>query len=78
LNVTHREYEGFCKHYLEQRGFGFFQVTSHPNSRDVFFHVRELEKVGIKKIEVGDRVRFNVIPDERSGRLKATDVEMVI
>jgi cold shock CspA family protein len=72
-----REYEGICKHYLDSRGFGFFAVTSHPNSRDVFFHIRELEKVGIKKIDIGDRVRFNVEADERSGRSKATDIEIL-
>jgi cold shock protein len=73
--VTHCEYEGYCKHYIIDRGFGFFQVTSHPNHRDIFFHATELEKAGIKQINVGDRVRFNVQPDERSGRHKATDIQ---
>jgi cold shock CspA family protein len=73
--VTHREFEGFCKHYISDRGFGFFRVTSHPHSRDVFFHATELLTAGIKQIEVGDRVFFNVEPDERSGRSKATDIK---
>jgi cold shock protein len=67
--------EGFCKHYIEDRGFGFFAVTSHPGERDVFFHISDLERSGIKQIKVGDRVRFGVISDERSGRNKAIDIQ---
>jgi CspA family cold shock protein len=75
VSYTH---EGFCKHYTEDRGFGFFAITSHPGERDCFFHVSDLERSGIKQIKVGDKVTFNVVADEKSRRNKATDIRMVI
>jgi cold shock CspA family protein len=75
--TTTYTHEGYCKHYIEDRGFGFFSITSHPNHRDCFFHIKDLEKVGIKQIKVGDRVRFSIVDDEKRGRQKAIDVQLV-
>jgi cold shock protein len=75
VTYTH---EGYCRNYLVDRGFGFFSITSHPGERDCFFHISDLERSGIKKIEVGDKVTFNVVQDEKSRRTKAVDIQMVL
>jgi cold shock protein len=74
LDVTHT-HEGFCKFLNVSKGFGFLAVTnSNQVERDVFCHISDLQRNGIKKLRENDAVRFNVVPDERSGRNRAVDI----
>jgi CspA family cold shock protein len=75
--VTHT-HEGFVKTWKADRGFGFCAVESPKGQRDVFLHISDANRCGIQNIAEGDKVRFNVVPDEKSGRSKATDIQMVI
>jgi cold shock protein len=73
VNWTH---EGYCKFFNVAKGFGFLAVTnSNQVERDVFVHVTALEAAGIRELQEGDRVVFNVVTDERSGKYKAVDIQ---
>jgi CspA family cold shock protein len=75
--VNERTHTGFVKTWIPDRGFGFCKITNPPDTLDVFFHIRDLERAGIQNIAEGDRLAFNVVQDAKSGRYKATDIQMV-
>ena len=72
--MSTRTHQGYVQTYLSDRGFGFAKLTSHENALDVFFHISELERAGIKEVAVGDRLAFNIVQDAKSGRCKAADI----
>lgn len=47
--------EGVVKFFSAEKGFGFVQVDE--GGKDVFVHVKALERSGIKTLETGQRVR---------------------
>jgi cold shock protein len=77
-NVTTKTHEGYVKTWKEDRFFGFFTITNPPGGGDCFFHGSELERAGIQNIAEGDKARFNLQHDAKSGRSKACDIEMVM
>jgi CspA family cold shock protein len=64
--------------WKEDRGFGFITVESPTGERDVFLHISEANRAGIRDIEENDRLMFNVSYDAKSGRSKAVDIEVVL
>ncbi len=65
--------EGVVKFFNSEKGFGF--VTPDDTSRDIFVHMKALEKSGLGMLEAGQRVRLNVRGGEK-GPL-AEGVEML-
>lgn len=59
---------GTCKWFDKGRGFGFLET---PNG-DLFVHASAI-LYGLQ-LEAGDQVTFDVEPDKKSGRNKATNV----
>jgi cold shock protein len=66
--------EATVKTWLPERYFGF----ASTGTADIFFHGSELERAGIMNIAVGDRIKFNVTNDPKTGRPRAADIEMVM
>jgi cold shock protein len=64
---------GKIKMFQVDRGFGFIQPDA--GGADVFFHVSSVRK-GDGEIEPGAPVTFEVGVDERSGRPRATMVDL--
>jgi CspA family cold shock protein len=63
---------GKVKMFNEDRGFGF--ITPDTGGADIFFHVsalREGDEIGI-----GKAVRFEIGTDAKSGKPKATSVDL--
>jgi len=65
--------EGTLKFFNSEKGFGF--VTPDDASRDIFVHMKALEKSGLGMLEATQRVRLNV-KDGEKGPL-AEGVEMM-
>ncbi|WP_027554542.1 cold-shock protein [Bradyrhizobium sp. Cp5.3] len=65
---------GIIKKWIDDRGFGFIK----PDERgpDVFIHVKMLPRGSAHPIE-GDRVRYEVGTDDRSGRSCAVNVQIL-
>jgi cold shock protein len=75
--VTQTTHEGYVKTWKADRFFGFFRITSPDEGSDVFFHGTELDRSGIVNIAEGDKARFNLQHDSKTGRNKACDIELV-
>ncbi|MEH6405361.1 MAG: cold shock domain-containing protein [Sneathiella sp.] len=65
--------EGTVKFFNSEKGFGF--VTPDDASRDIFVHMKALEKSGLGMLEATQRVRLSV-KDGEKGPL-AEGVEMM-
>lgn len=68
----HRE-AGTIKWFNQTKGFGFIQPDN--GVKDVFVHIRQIEKAGKKKIEKGERVFF-VVKDYK-GKQQAEDLKFL-
>ena len=62
---------GTVKWFNATKGFGFIQPES--GSRDVFVHVSALERAGIRQLDDGQAVSFDLERD-RNGRDSATNL----
>lgn len=48
---------------LTDRGFGF--ISREGESKDLFFHSKELQGVTFEELKVGDAVTFEVVDGEK-------------
>lgn len=62
---------GTVKWFNSQKGYGFIAQES---GKDVFFHVTQLEKIGLKRLEDGQRVGFELYDDR--GRIAAGNLKL--
>jgi CspA family cold shock protein len=62
---------GTVKWFNATKGFGFIQPAQ--GSRDVFVHVTALERAGIRQLNDGQAVTFDLESD-RNGRASATNL----
>jgi CspA family cold shock protein len=64
--------QGTVKMFRTDKGFGFIRPDEGGN--DVYVHASELEKTGISSLAPGEKVTFDVEPDQRSGKPRAVNV----
>jgi len=63
---------GTVKWFNEERGYGFIK---HDNSgRDIFIHVKEVQKAGYSSLVEGAKVEFDIV--ERRGREAAENLRV--
>ena len=63
---------GTVKFYNTQKGFGLIQPDD--GGKDVFVHATAVEAAGMRSLQEGQRVSFDIQPDARgakAGNLKA-------
>jgi CspA family cold shock protein len=65
---------GTVKFFNADKGFGF--IAPDHGGADVFVHVSALERAGIRGLNEGDLVSFEVEEDRRSGKASATDLRV--
>lgn len=58
---------------LTEKGFGF--ISREGETKDLFFHSKELQNVAFDDLKVGDKVTFEVIQAEKGPA--ATNVSRV-
>ena len=66
---------GTVKFFNAQRGFGF--IASEDGGADVFVHVTAVEQAGLTTLHEGQRVSFDVVPDETRGKTNAQNLKAV-
>ncbi len=54
---------GTVKFFNETRGFGF--ISPEDGSKDVFVHISAVEQSGLGHLSEGQKVAFDVQPDDR-------------
>lgn len=65
---------GTVKFFNASKGFGF--IAPEDGGADVFVHVTALERAGIRDLNEGDQVSFEVEEDRRSGKVSATNLRV--
>jgi cold shock protein len=63
---------GTVKWFNGQRGFGFIQPDD--GSKDVFVHVRAVERAGMQGLNEGQKVTFDLVADRRTGKSSAENL----
>jgi cold shock protein len=66
---------GTVKWFNPTKGFGFIQPeTGGP---DVFVHVSAVERAGLRGLNEGQKISFEVVADRRSGKSSADNLKVV-
>jgi len=60
---------GTVKWFNVQKGFGFIQPDD--GGKDVFVHISALERAGIRDLQEGQKISFELVEDRRSGKMSA-------
>jgi CspA family cold shock protein len=63
---------GTVKWFNSQKGFGFIQPDE--GGQDVFVHISAVERAGMRSLNEGQKVSFDVVTDRRSGKSSADNL----
>lgn len=63
---------GTVKWFNPTKGFGF--IVPEDGGNDVFVHISEVEKAGLKALDEGQRVNFDL--EDNRGRQAATAIQV--
>ena len=63
---------GTVKFFNTQKGFGFIQPTD--GSKDVFVHISAVERAGMRSLNEGQKVNYELVTDRRSGKTSADNL----
>jgi CspA family cold shock protein len=64
---------GTIKWFNQTKGFGF--IKPDDGGSDVFVHISAVEKAGIKKMNEGQKISFEIV--ENKGRSAADNLKIV-
>ncbi|MER2604393.1 MAG: cold-shock protein [Siculibacillus sp.] len=60
---------GTVKWFNSQKGFGFIQPDD--GSKDAFVHISAVERCGIGDLYEGQKLQYELVTDQRSGKTTA-------
>ena len=60
---------GTVKWFNGEKGYGFIQPDGGGN--DVFVHISAVEQAGMRSLNEGQKVSYEVVADKRSGKSSA-------
>jgi CspA family cold shock protein len=60
---------GTVKWFNEQKGYGFIQPDD--GGKEVFVHISAVEQAGLKGLNEGQKVSYEIVTDRRSGKASA-------
>lgn len=63
---------GTVKWFNAEKGYGFIQPDA--GGPDVFVHISAVERAGLRSLNEGQRVSYEVVADKRSGKASADDL----
>ena len=64
---------GTIKWFNKKKGYGF--IESETSNKDVFIHITQLEKIGLKRLNDGQRVGYELYDDR--GRIAAGNIKIL-
>jgi cold shock protein len=60
---------GTVKWFHGTKGFGFIQPTD--GGTDVFVHISAVERAGMRDLNEGQKISYDVVADKRTGKSSA-------
>ena len=66
---------GKIKFFNGDRGYGFIQPDDGGN--DVFVHISAVERAGMRGLNEGQKVSFELVADRRTGKSSASNLRTV-
>jgi CspA family cold shock protein len=66
---------GTVKWFNSQKGFGFIQADQ--GGPDVFVHISAVERAGLRDLNEGQKVSYELVQDKRSGKMSADQLRAV-
>ena len=57
---------GTVKWFNATKGFGFIQPDD--GGKDVFVHISAVERAGLRDLNEGQKVAYEIVADKRTGR----------
>lgn len=63
---------GTVKWFNSQKGFGFIQPED--GSKDVFVHISAVERAGLRTLNEGQRVTYDIVSDRKTGKSSADNL----
>jgi cold shock protein len=64
---------GTVKFFNATKGFGFIQPDD--GAPDVFVHISAVERAGMRTLVEGQKLSFDVVKDNRSGKSSADNMQ---
>jgi CspA family cold shock protein len=65
---------GTVKWFNSEKGYGFIQPDD--GSKDVFVHVSAVEQAGLRSLNEGQKVSYELQADRRTGKSSATQLQV--
>ncbi len=66
--------KGTVKWFNNKKGYGF--IVPESGEKDVFFHVTQLEKIGLHSVSEGQRMNYEIYAD-RDGKPAAGNLRLI-
>jgi len=66
---------GTVKWFNPTKGYGFIQPED--GSQDVFVHISAVERAGVRELREGQKLRFEIVQDRKSGKFSAGNLELI-
>jgi CspA family cold shock protein len=61
--------KGTVKWFNSTKGFGFIQPDD--GGADVFVHISAVERAGLRSLNDGQKISYELVQDKRSGKMSA-------
>jgi CspA family cold shock protein len=66
---------GTVKWFNGQKGFGF--IEPDDGGRDVFVHISAVERAGMRGLDEGQKISFEIVSDRKTGKSSADNLRAV-
>ncbi|HEY4996183.1 MAG TPA: cold-shock protein [Aestuariivirga sp.] len=67
--------KGTVKWFNTQKGFGFIQPDA--GGPDVFVHISAVERAGLRGLNEGQKIGYEIVADKRTGKSSADQLTAV-
>ncbi|CAM5773138.1 cold-shock protein [Bosea minatitlanensis] len=65
---------GTVKWFNTDKGFGFIQPEG--GGQDAFVHISAVERAGLRMLQEGQKVSYELVQDKRSGKVSADNLQV--